>query len=70
VINPHEICDGLSADQWESCMKKCIQRMMEADKIILLDDWQKSRGANIEYHLAGNLGIDTILLENFLKSQS
>lgn len=69
VINPHEICEGLTADQWADCMKNCIARLMEAQIIILLNDWMNSRGATIEVELSKRIGIKHIDYTEFLELQ-
>jgi len=70
VINPHEICDGLSEDEWEKCMRICIAKLMDADIIILLDDWKQSRGAKIECDVAVKVGIDAQEFNDFLNTAS
>ena len=70
VINPHEICDGISAVDWDKCMRVCIRRLVDADILVLLDDWQQSRGAQIEFTLAKQIGIETISFQNFTDRQT
>lgn len=36
---------------WRECMKKCIAVLRRCDRILLLDGWEKSRGARIEVWL-------------------
>lgn len=67
VINPHELCEGVPAEEWNKCMRICIRRLVDADKLVLLDDWQQSRGAQIEFTIAKQIGIKTISLTDFLK---
>lgn len=66
VVNPHEVCEGLPSDEWRTCMKRCIVAMMDCQVVILLDDWQQSPGATIEFQLAWNLGIEPISFDLFL----
>lgn len=68
VVNPHEVCEGLQAEDWKACMKRCISAMMDCQVLILLDDWQQSPGANIEFQLAWNIGIEPIRIEMFLEN--
>lgn len=70
VINPAEINGGdaeiartekMTAEQyyvhWVRCMKNDINQLMTCDSLVLLDGWQKSRGAKLEHHIARNLGL-------------
>ena len=66
VINPHELCEGIPPEEWNKCMRICIRRLVDADVLILLDDWQQSRGAQIEFTIAKQLGIKTISLQDFI----
>jgi hypothetical protein len=71
VINPAEI-NGSNAEMtpeqyrehWVKCMKNDINQLMTCDTIVLLDGWQKSRGAKLGYHIARNLGLTIIYPEN------
>lgn len=40
---------------WESYMKEAIAAMMQCTHIYLLENWEKSKGAFIEYCLADDL---------------
>lgn len=42
---------------WESYMKACIAEMVTCDVILLLPQWQQSKGARIERNLAKSLKI-------------
>lgn len=42
---------------WEDCMEKCLGLLIRCDAIALLDGWQSSRGARIEYAVARECGI-------------
>jgi hypothetical protein len=67
VVNPHEVCEGISADEWSLCMRLCITSLMGCDVMIMLDDWQNSKGATIEHQLAQNLGIKTYPISTYLQ---
>lgn len=63
VLNPikHEK-DGKS---WIYYMKKDIKKLLKCDGIILLEDFQKSKGAKLEKIIAENLGYKVrVLLDN------
>lgn len=68
VVNPHEICAGIPEAEWERCMKICIVALCFCEVMILLDDWQNSRGATLEFNISRALGIKTITLQDFLKT--
>jgi hypothetical protein len=57
AINPHDI-DGTTHKPWETYMRQSLSRMLlDADEIVLLPGWEQSRGARIERHLAGIVGM-------------
>ncbi|MNK53053.1 hypothetical protein D3C87_720040 [compost metagenome] len=67
VINPHELCDGLPPEEWKKCMRITIAKMVsDAEIIVMLDDWQESRGATIEVNIARSIEIKTVNLIDFL----
>lgn len=66
VINPHELCEGIPAEEWEKCMRICIKRLMDADIIVLLNGYQRSRGAHLEYTIAQNLNLTTLKIDDIL----
>lgn len=68
VVNPHEICHGIPAEDWNECMRKCIIELMYCNMMVMLDGWQLSRGATLEYNLAIQLGIKPIALDVYLKA--
>lgn len=53
VLNPAKVGDP--ALSWQANMRRAITLMMQADALILLDGWQKSRGARTEVYLARKL---------------
>lgn len=68
VINPHELCEGIPVEEWQKCMRICLAKMVsDADLVVLLDDWQESKGATIEFNTATNIGIKTTTLNDFLR---
>lgn len=42
---------------WQANMRLCLQRLLLCDKILLLPDWKRSRGARIEWLVALSCGI-------------
>lgn len=67
----YEVCNpaahGSPALSWLENMKIVLPLMLECDGVALLSDWEHSRGARIEYHLAFNLGMPAKLLGHWKK---
>lgn len=53
VLNPARVGDG--AISWQANMRRAITLMMQADALVVMDGWQKSRGARTEVYLARKL---------------
>lgn len=61
-INPlHLVPDPET--HWNPAMRACIKGLMDADAILLLDGYQKSKGANVEYELAKVLEMGVLRIE-------
>jgi hypothetical protein len=60
AINPLEVV-GDWQTPWQPAMKLCLLALICCDAILLLDDWQDSRGAMIEQKLAQDLGIKILI---------
>jgi hypothetical protein len=56
AINPHTVCSRITGS-WADYMRADIKAMMDADAILMLPDWDKSRGAALEMQLAMQLNI-------------
>ena len=68
AISPSDVADELDkgehvAHKWIDYMRECIKRLVDCDRIYLLDNWHASRGAKIEWNLARDLGIEPLYLE-------
>ena len=50
--------------KWEDYMKRDIKLLVGCDYIYLLEDWQSSDGASLEYVIAKNLGIKILELDD------
>lgn len=55
VINPAELNADPSAG-WLECMRNDIKHLVDCDAIAMLEGWQTSRGASLEYTIALTLG--------------
>lgn len=55
VVNPMKLNHNHDKS-WKSYMRVCIDAMFDCDYIYMLDNWESSKGAKIEYSLAYGLG--------------
>lgn len=51
VVNPVELNPDVGTP-WEDCMRKDIAALMTCDTVALLPEWEASRGASLEVHVA------------------
>lgn len=79
VLNPVEMGDrldrlyqgvGLAAPTWSEYMRKCLLAISDADALYMLRDWQESRGARLEHHIASELGIKIIYEEEAIEERA
>ena len=61
VINPMNINHDHDKS-WENYMRVDLKALLDCDFIYMLKNWHLSKGANIEYNLAKDLGL-TIIFE-------
>ena len=59
VLNPAENFDGDVTHPREVYMREDIKQLMRADTIVMLDGWQASEGATLEFDIAEALGFET-----------
>lgn len=52
-VNPIDLVPETST--WNEAMRICISRMMLCGAVLLLPDWEESRGATLEVMIARNL---------------
>ena len=56
VVNP--LCNGLSeTDPWEAHIAKDIINLIDCEGIYMLQGWEDSQGARIEYAVAKETGL-------------
>ena len=67
VLNPHEICQELNRNDynsdkafWNACMRACLKSMMDAEIIAMLPGFTNSDGAVIEMETAKRLDFPVI----------
>lgn len=63
IINPHTILHNHDKT-WESFMRVDLRYMLKCNIVVVLDDWNKSRGAIIEVLLAGIVAIPVYTLDS------
>lgn len=57
VINPLEVVNDWTAT-WNDAMRKCIPALAECDGLLLLPDYNESKGARAELQMAYVLDIE------------
>jgi len=67
VVNPAEINANPSA-RWEDCMRADIVELVTCDGIALLPNWERSRGAALEHHIAKALGMRVQMAAEILET--
>lgn len=55
VVNPAEI-NGDTGKAWVDCMRADIPQMLSCQAIAMLPGWTNSKGAQLEHHIATELG--------------
>lgn len=63
VINPHTLLH-VHDKKWTSYMKVDLRHMLACNMVVLLDDWQKSRGAICEVLIANLVHIPIYDIHN------
>lgn len=52
VLNPAETDNGDTSNTWAYYIRKDVRMVTQADMVVVLPGWQKSRGAQLEVNLA------------------
>lgn len=68
AVNPISDEDKIILD-WYDAMKKDISKLMKCDSILLLKNWEKSKGAKIEKQLAEDLNLKIFYEESFFNKK-
>jgi hypothetical protein len=63
IINPAENFDAVQTHPREVYMRQDIKQLMRAATVVMLEGWQASEGATLEYDIAEALGLEIRLLE-------
>lgn len=57
VLNPAKIADGDTSKQYSFYIRESLKLVAQADFVIFLNGWEKSKGAKLEKHCADSMGI-------------
>lgn len=62
VINPAELDDddGDLTRPWDFYLRRDLRVLAECNRIVLLDGWENSHGANLEVHIGKALGFEIV----------
>lgn len=60
VVSPAEL--NPITTPYREAMIRDILALIECDHIVMLDGWERSKGASLEHHIASVLGIERIEL--------
>ena len=61
VVNPAEINPDPNA-KWVDCMKADIPQLLTCDTVCMLPNWERSKGASLEHHIARSLDLKVIYI--------
>ena len=61
VVNPAEINPDPEA-KWVDCMKADIPQLLTCDTVCMLPNWERSKGASLEHHIARSLDLKVIYI--------
>ena len=66
VVNPAEMDEMHPGESltWEQYLRRDIRALMDCSQIAMLPGWQRSRGARLEYHIATELGMAVMFLND------
>ena len=53
-------------DSWEAFMRADLRALLDCDLVVTLPGWARSRGARLECHVAGELGLPLLSLDEAL----
>lgn len=62
VLNPAEINPDHTM-AWADCMRRDLAALVTCDAIQMLPGWHSSRGADLEHHVAQQLGLQVLYPE-------
>jgi hypothetical protein len=65
VLNPADF-GADENESWADCLKRDLAILVHADVVVTLPGWQNSKGARLETHVAAELGIPVVELDDYL----
>lgn len=68
VVSPVECSEHLEGTgaSWADYLRADLPELVTCDVIVLLDGWHKSKGARLEHHVALELGMEVLTVEEAL----
>lgn len=60
VVNPARLNKSHKDKPWAWYMRRCLKWLCDCDTIYMLNGWEKSKGAMMEYSIAKELGLQII----------
>ena len=66
IINPSALINVLPNGTWNEYLDICISLLKISDSIFMINDWENSKGAILEYKTAKEIGIEIIFEEEIL----
>jgi hypothetical protein len=60
VVNPAELDNH--GKTWEGCLRTDLRELCTCEAIALMPGWERSKGANLELHVAHRLGMEVMHL--------
>ena len=67
VVNPAEFGETIEPP-WHFYLKRCLALLIYCDAVATLDGWTNSRGAGLEVHVAGELGLSVASVDELVKA--
>lgn len=64
IVNPAELNPDPTTP-WAQCMRTDIKALCDCDAIMMLDGWEKSKGAHLELQLAHRLELDILFYRDW-----
>ena len=73
VVNPAEITPGMARidatseeTYWHACLRADLKAMMDCQGIALMPGWERSKGAQLEQHVAHRVGLHVLFVEDLI----
>lgn len=63
AVNPVDINSDTTVT-WSNCLRNDIKALCDCDGIVLLPGWEKSKGAQLELHVAHRLEMSVHFIES------